>query len=390
MIQDDFHIANLIAKSLINELTEKEQLELDLWRNDTEKNEKLYRKITNEKNIANHAYISNSFSAQDKWDKIQVNIKKSILKKKWTRIIGYAATVIIPLLIVCLVTNLNPQKLQIAKTKVNSEQKRSIKQGTILYLDNGREICLNSYKKGAVQTPGYNQINLDSNTLDYQLASCTTSNKIMEYNSIYVPHGNEFKLILNDGTKVFVKSMTHLRYPIKFDKTKREVELEGEAYFEVAKNGTPFIVTTKEKSVEVLGTIFGISAYPDDDYQATLIKGSIKVLLPHNETHILKPSQQISVNHENNSVTLSSIDTSFYTSWVNGKINFRDQKLKDIMTILSRWYDIKVFYANEKIKDIRIGCNVDRSKQIFPFIHLLERTNVVHAKINGNTISFYN
>lgn len=87
---------------------------------------------------------------------------------------------------------------------------------------------------------------------------------------------------------------------------------------------------------------------------------------------------------------MRTVDTSFYTSWVKGKINFKDQRLEDIMKTLSRWYDMNVVYENEKLKNIRFGCNLNRYEEITPFVKLLEKTEEVHVKIEGNTITFHN
>ena len=92
------------------------------------------------------------------------------------------------------------------------------------------------------------------------------------------PRGGEYALLLSDGTKVHLNAMTSLRFPVTFDNGPRKVELEGEAYFEVCKTGQPFIVCTQGMQVEVLGTTFNISAYPQEEYQTTLVNGSVKVI----------------------------------------------------------------------------------------------------------------
>ena len=184
--------------------------------------------------------------------------------------------------------------------------------------------------------------------------------------------------------------MSSLRFPVTFANEKREVELEGEAYFEVSKNGLPFIVSTHGMQIEVLGTTFNVSAYPNEECQTTLVNGSVKINAGQGESLILKPSQQASIAPGSNDIQVKTVDTSFYTSWIKGKINFKDQRLEDIMKILSRWYDMKVVYANADIKNIRFGCNIDRYEDIAPFVNLLEKTEKVHVKIKDKTITFYN
>ena len=226
--------------------------------------------------------------------------------------------------------------------------------------------------------------------LNYQLVQKIKQKKKDIYNKVETPHGGEYALLLSDGTKVHLNAMSSLRFPVTFDKGVREVKLQGEAFFEVSKTGQPFIVNINGMQVEVLGTTFNISAYPHEEYQTTLVNGSVKINTESGESRILKPSQQASFTPGNNSIQVRTVDTEFYTSWVKGKIHFKDQRLEDIMKTLSRWYDMKVIYADEKTKNIRFGCNVNRYAEITPFVQLLEQTEKVHVKIKDNTITFYN
>ena len=105
---------------------------------------------------------------------------------------------------------------------------------------------------------------------------------------------------------------------------------------------------------------------------------------------ILKPSQQASLAPGDGELQVRTVDTAFYTSWVKGKINFKDQRLEEIMKTLSRWYSIEVNYSNETLKNKRFGCYVNRYEEITPFLELLEATENIHFKINDKTITFYN
>ena len=210
-------------------------------------------------------------------------------------------------------------------------------------------------------------------------------------NTVTVPQGQRVHLTLSDGTKVWLNAKTKMEYPQSFKVSdQRIVKVDGEAYFEVSKTGQPFIVNVNGMQVEVLGTTFNISAYPNEEYQTTLVNGSVRVSAEKGESLILKPSQQATIALGSNSIQVRTVDTSFYTSWVKGKINFKDQRLEDIMKTLSRWYDMNVVYENEKLKNIRFGCNLNRYEEITPFVKLLEKTEEVHVKIEGNTITFHN
>ena len=240
------------------------------------------------------------------------------------------------------------------------------------------------------------QVKYKKGVLSYQPTVTTqheeesTEEKPVKSNELVIPRGGENTVILADGTTVHLNAGSKLTYPVRFAGKRRVVALEGEAYFEVCKTGQPFIVCTQGMQVEVLGTTFNISAYPQEEYQTTLVNGSVKVNTETGESCILKPSQQATISLGNSSIQIRMVDAGFYTSWIKGKIHFKDQRLEDIMKILSRWYDMEVIFANEKIKDLRFGCNVDRYSEITPFVRLLEETQKVHVKVNNKTITFYN
>lgn len=390
MIKQDFHIANLIARYISGEITVEETKELTNWRKESLTHEVLFQKICNENNFKQHIEQSRSFNSSSGWKEVEKRIRRDNNRNKYIKISGYAAIIMLPILFVSISMRLisptpfSNKEILIAQPILPGESK------AILTLDNGQTICIDKKASDKLEKIDDANIQIDSTMLNYQLAQRTTKEKKPEYNKVETPRGGEYALLLNDGTKVHLNAMSSLRFPVTFDEGARKVELEGEAYFEVSKTGQPFIVNINGMQVEVLGTTFNISAYPNEEYQTTLVSGSVKVNTATGESCVLKPSQQASVTPGSSSIQICKVDTEFYTSWVKGKIHFKDQRLEDIMKALSRWYDIDVVYANEKIKDIRFGCNVDRYSEITPFVKLLEKTEKVRVKINGKTITFYN
>lgn len=107
------------------------------------------------------------------------------------------------------------------------------------------------------------------------------------------------------------------------------------------------------------------------------------------EAIVLKPSEQATVTLHGDGIEVRNVDTSFYTSWINGKINFRDQRLEDIMKTLGRWYDMDVIYADKAAKDMRFGCYVNRYDNITPLVELLEQTGRVSVDVKGKTVRIF-
>lgn len=388
MIKQDFHIANLIAQYISGEITEEQTAELTSWRKESSAHEILFQKICDEENLKQHIRQSTSFNPLSGWAEVEKRIRKDKNKSRYIKILSYAAVIMLPIIFVGISMKFKSpfphEQILVAQSILPGESK------AILTLDNGKTINLDKKASDLLEQIDGTNIQVDSTMLNYQLAQKSTKEKEPIYNKVETPRGGEYALLLSDGTKVHLNAMSSLRFPVTFAKGTREVELEGEAFFEVSKTGEPFIVNMNGMQVEVLGTTFNISAYPNEEYQTTLVTGSVKVNTETGESCILKPSQQASVTLGNNSIQVRTVDAEFYTSWVKGKIHFKDQRLEDIMKTLSRWYDMEVIYANEKIKDIRFGCNVDRYTEITPFVRLLERTEKVHVKVNDKTITFYN
>jgi len=164
------------------------------------------------------------------------------------------------------------------------------------------------------------------------------------YNTLNIPRGAEYELVLPDGSKVWLNAASYLRFPTRFVEKERIVYLEGEAYFEIAKNAMqPFkVVTRSNMEVEVTGTHFNVMAYEDEAYiKTTLTEGKVKI---RNGKYItpLAPTQQAALEKSSGQIDVKKVDIDKEIAWKNGRIEFSDDKLPYIMRQLSRWYDVDV------------------------------------------------
>ena len=386
MINQHFYIARLIARYLSDEIEEEEQAELTRWRNESSENERLFREICKEENIKQNMQKRQTFHAEDGWEGVQRKIQRHRFRHRILNICKYAAIFIFPVVIATVAiykSGNEPQPLSQVEEQIVPGGKKAV-----LILDNGEAIDLKSTSGVELKEKDGTVIQVDSTVLNYQQAPARTSEKLA-YNKVNVPRGGEYQLMLSDGSKVQLNSMSSIRFPVQFAQDCRLVELEGEAYFEVSKTGQPFIVQTKGMKIEVLGTTFNISAYANEEYQTTLVSGSVKVQTENGSNRILKPSEQACITPGSNQINVRNVDTAFYTSWIHGKINFKDQRLDDIMKTLARWYDMDVVYENEATKELRFGCYVNRYNEITPLVKLLEQTGRVTVTVEGKTIKIF-
>ena len=386
MINQHFYIARLIARYLSDEIGEEEQAELTRWRDESPENERLFQEICKEENIKQNMQKRQTFHAEDGWEGVQRKIQRHRFRHRILNICKYAAIFIFPVAIATVAiykSGNEPQPLSQVEEQIVPGGKKSV-----LILDNGEAIDLKSTSGVELKEKDGTVIQVDSTVLNYQQAPARTSEKLA-YNKVNVPRGGEYQLMLSDGSKVQLNSMSSIRFPVQFAQDCRLVELEGEAYFEVSKTGQPFIVQTKGMKIEVLGTTFNISAYANEEYQTTLVSGSVKVQTENGSNRILKPSEQACITPGSNQINVRNVDTAFYTSWIHGKINFKDQRLDDIMKTLARWYDMDVVYENEATKELRFGCYVNRYNEITPLVKLLEQTGRVTVTVEGKTIKIF-
>ena len=386
MINQHFYIARLIARYLSDEIGEEEQAELTRWRDESPENERLFQEICKEENIKQNMLKRQTFHAEVGWEGVQRKIQRHRFRHRILNICKYAAIFIFPVAIATVAiykSGNEPQPLSQVEEQIVPGGKKAV-----LILDNGEAIDLKSTSGVELKEKDGTVIQVDSTVLNYQQAPARTSEKLA-YNKVNVPRGGEYQLMLSDGSKVQLNSMSSIRFPVQFAQDCRLVELEGEAYFEVSKTGQPFIVQTKGMKIEVLGTTFNISAYANEEYQTTLVSGSVKVQTENGSNRILKPSEQACITPGSNQINVRNVDTAFYTSWIHGKINFKDQRLDDIMKTLARWYDMDVVYENEATKELRFGCYVNRYNEITPLVKLLEQTGRVTVTVEGKTIKIF-
>ena len=204
-----------------------------------------------------------------------------------------------------------------------------------------------------------------------------------------MPKGGEYQLVLSDGTLVYLNSMTKIRFPERFSEKCREVEVCGEAFFEVAKNKhVPFIVKTGAYEITVLGTKFNVSAYADEHVTTTtLVEGAVSISGKCiGEARILRPNEQLVLDRENGTVNVKNVDVSYSTAWKDGMFRFRDVRLEEIMRVVERWYDMTVMYEDASVKDLCFGFNMSRHETIEPLLDIFELNGKIKISKEGKIL----
>ncbi|MBD1366615.1 FecR family protein [Mucilaginibacter sp. ZT4R22] len=256
----------------------------------------------------------------------------------------------------------------------------------ILTLANGKTIVLDNAQNGTLAKQGATIVKKTADgQLLYNAAAIADNNPTPSINTIVTPRGGQYQIILPDGTKVWLNAASSLRFPTFFTGKTREVNITGEAYFEVAKNpAMPFKVKTNRAEIEVLGTHFNIMAYDDEaTMKTTLLEGAVNIKSGSFNAR-LKPGQQAQITANGQSKVVDDVDVDDETAWKNGIFQFRDAGIDMILRQASRWYDVDVVYKG-KIPHREFNGRIARNVKASELLNMLEYTGV-KLKIEGKNI----
>ena len=373
----------IIWKNLNGIATAKEQVEFVQWLNASGEHKKYYTNL--KENYENVELIITPEDIRYSWKKLNRVIKPRKYKLL-KRSLQVAAAVVIPVMLM----------FSVMKLVDNAKQKQEISQlahsgnvKVILQLGDGRLVSLHHDDKQLIQNEKGEVIGADSlDVLNYKQSN---NSKLIDYNTITIPRGGEYKLILADGTKVWLNSETELHYPVTFLGNTREVSLKGEAYFEVAHNSEkPFIVKTKNQVVKVLGTSFNISSYEDDAFtNTTLVEGCVSINYSVDNQMIINeisPGEQYSLKKSIMQGSIKKVRPMRYIAWKDGWFIFRHEPLEQIMTRLGRWYNVETCYEDEELKSILFTGNLHRSNSLDDFLSILKWEMSVKVRLENHTL----
>ena len=329
---------------------------------------------------AMHGLESHRYDVDNAWRKIQP--KRG---RKWMlSVCKYAAMFVLGVSLVYVVTRPEPEE-KIVRAEV-------IKPGRLqaeLRLGTGVRLALNEHQGVySSENAGVEIVNdTVAGKVSYHVNKTGMEDSLV-FNTLIVPKGGEYSLELPDGTVVWVNSESSLRFPEKFTSNRREVFLEGEAYFEVKKDANrPFYVHTEAGKVRVLGTAFNVCAYSNDRFwQTTLVEGSVMINQEEKEV-LLKPNEQYQIDVRTGKAGLREVLSELYTSWRDGKFYFKAYTFEELVEKLERWYDFKMFYMNEEIKTRRFSGVVNKYQPLEEMFKFLQMTSDVQFNVKGNVVT---
>lgn len=238
--------------------------------------------------------------------------------------------------------------------------------------------------KGAVQI-----IPRQDKTIAYNQTpqNAIQSNINQDIKTIIIPKGKDLKVVLPDGTEVWLNAASSITFPVPFDDNKRELLLKGEAYFKVKhENKRPFIVTTGNISVTVLGTEFNIRSYKEESPSVTLVKGLVNLAGTSGKDHVLLHPNEQGILDSNGKLSVMPADTYAVTQWVEGYFYFDHTPLIKVVHELAHWYDLNILVRNKKFINEPIHFSAARKEDINNAIENLNRLQKACISIEGSNI----
>ena len=381
----DYKISRLIAKKLMGVILPEDEEKLNAWLEEDARNKDLYRRILEVENFSTRDMYAKRLDVEHTWDALKEQLagqrKRRSLFSSWQ--IGVTASVIL-LVGIGLYWGFN-KKPKVKQVEVAAHVEMGGAKA-ILVTSRGDEIVLQDSSVQLITLGGGMVAKNDGVQVSYKENEGAGKDDVLEYNTIRVPRGGEYKLFLSDNTEVFLNSDSEIRFPVKFGKGKRDVFLRGEAFFVVTKDASrPFVVNANDKmSVEVLGTQFNLQAYPDDAFvETTLNEGAVRVFNGKQGVR-LRPDEQ--AVYDEGKFTVRKVDASSYSAWKEGRFMLLNHSLENIMTRLARWYNIDIFWENPEVKEYHFSGELARYEDFTEILRMLELATRVHFEVKDRTV----
>ncbi|WP_349317881.1 FecR domain-containing protein [Chitinophaga sp. MM2321] len=264
-----------------------------------------------------------------------------------------------------------PPKTQLAVAPYAMPEIQNKKNGIQLQLASGSKINLSKASQRIFVDA--DQLSNSQKTLTY----AATNNLPAGINAITVPIGMDYKINLSDGTEVWINSATTLRFPFTFSKDKREIAVNGEAYFKIAEDASrPFIVYLPNSTVEVMGTTFNVNSYDSSKIKVSLVAGAVK-MNASKQAVVLKPGQQGVFREKTGALHVKPFDEGQELSWLAGTYIFSNATLDEVSSVIPRWFGVPVVIDNSLLGKKNFSGRVNRRDPITDFLHALSATTSV-------------
>ncbi len=399
--QEMKHIADLLTRHRQNTISEDQRMELERW---ISQNQHIFEELSGDQILEElkQDYLSTRrilVAAKKKIAEVSpfqqphtVFSERPVYRMFRSRWYVVAAAVIlligsgILLLLNRQHTSETPQAITATNPDILPGGNRAV-----LTLSDGRQVNLDSTAAGVVASQGNSQVKkLSNGQIAYEKdATAGSAEKTLVFNTLTIPRGGQYALVLPDGSRVWLNASSSITFPTSFVGPERTVKITGEVFFDVVKNGEhPFHVTLGNADVKVLGTEFNVNAYPDEpEIKTTLLSGAVEVGNAGQRVRLYpgQQAQELVSTSEPKIKVVKDVDVEEVVSWKNGIISFKDADIKSIMRKVARWYDVEVEYQGEIPERIFVG-GISRSANLSQILKVLALSKIHFELVDGKKI----
>lgn len=382
-------VASLIVKYLRRQLTGREEKELYAWLKGNPQNQQLFRDLCNTDEMESQLRELGEYDTEAAWQRVRAKMEAASPKPAAT---GYrkvwwqaAAALLILALATWQIVQHDATK-PATGAKLTSTYGADVPPGTFkgeLVLSNGTSVSLDNNGDTSFIENGNSIMRTSDGTITYGKGESAGGS--LAWNTLRIPNAGEYRVVLEDGTKVWLNAASVLRYPVQFGGKERRVELlEGEAYFEVAKSKEkPFIVVADHMEIRAVGTAFNVNRYIVGSMSATLTEGKVKVSLG-NTMGLLVPGEQAHADAKGMRIVKADVEQ--VMAWKNGLFMFNGTALPEVMQQVARWYDVRIEYDKAFTEKKFFTGEIRREVPVSKLLQMMELTGIARFRITGNTV----
>lgn len=383
------HIAALIRKSISGEITLEEKKLLKDWLDESARHRELFDKYNNPDFLSSIDLEKDMVESQKAYSNFMQRLKpvKPVRRIVWNKYV--AAAVLIAFVCASAIFVYmydggkphSPSELAVVDV-LQTDTVPADSTDILLITASGEKIPVQSSQK--MLSVLYGSIKIGEQSIGEEAQAKAAPTEVV-YNTLKILRGKRFKMQLSDGTLVWLNADSEITFPSSFDGKERKVMAKGELFFDVAENKShPFIVETPIGKIRVLGTAFNVHCYKDEMPMTTLVRGKIAYSLGKDSV-ILAPGQQCRV--KDNKLSVREVDTYEYVSWIDEVLVFKDKELNEILSTLSRLYDVDIYYENPDLKRLPFTGSFKQYEHLDKIIRMIEECGLIHIKQDGKTLT---
>ena len=379
-------IHELLLAYLRDDISEEEMIRLQGWLDENERHRKLLDELRDKEVLQQEIGAYASFDTSRRWIQLKEEMDKTSRKRRlllrvWKSVAAVFVVAVAGGLLYWQITDsARPVEEQVLVAQIRPGETQAV-----LITGKGQQLLLQGLKDTCLDITGNETLKISKDgSLEYSLSALS---RMPEWHTLQVPRGGEYKIVLDDGTEIWLNSASELKYPAHFVGNERRVCLVGEAYFQVARNeAAPFIVETRDMDVKVLGTSFNVSAYEDEENShATLVEGRVEVDDKVNgEKVTLTPGEQALL--QGKEMVVREVNTKLYSMWRLDRFTFASEDMEGGIRKLSRWYNVNFFFSNSSMKQKRFTGSLPKYSDISQVLKMIEMTTDIKFQVKGNTI----